>query len=355
MTRIVLLLLPALLFLSACEGDPTVPIPGDPIGQVVNGIYVLSEGNFGDPEGARLSLYDLDRDTVYGDVFERSNNGMHLGSLGDDIKISDGKLYVLMSGSENLSIVSTSDHGLLQSATYSGAVPHDLLIDPARGRIYMTMLFSGSILGVDLFTLQPVDTFLVGSNPQGVLLLNDRLFVCNTGFGSDKTVSIINLPGDSVESTLTLSDGPTGIVQGPDGRVWVSCTGNSFGAPPTTGAVYMLNPFSLAIEDSIMFLENLWGAIAVGNDGSVYLLGATTGSFYGGPVHRLAPGTYAVTLNYIDGTFYGMAVDPSTGNLHVTDVRNLAGEGEVQVFDMSATLVASFPASRGPAAFAFKH
>jgi hypothetical protein len=91
---------PSLLFftvllglLSGCDENPpyrSIPVSPD---FVANGVYILHEGSFGDPTGARLSVYDIDADTVYHDIFEAANGGAHLGSLGDDIEIVNGVAY----------------------------------------------------------------------------------------------------------------------------------------------------------------------------------------------------------------------------------------------------------------------
>jgi hypothetical protein len=328
--------------------------PLDPVGQVTNGLYILNEGAFGDPEGARLSLYDIDRDTVYNNVYERANSGAHLGSLGDDLRITNDMLYVLMSGSENIAVLNMEDHKIMQAASYPGAAPHDLAIDVDRGLLYMTMLFSSSVLRVDLATLEPIDTFQVGNNPQGMLLVGDKLFVCNSGYGADSTVSVIDVVSGSIVATVSLTDGPTGAVFGPDGRVWIACTGNAFGMPPSVGAVYILDPVTGAIEDSVLFLENLWGSIAADNAGNVYVLGVTSGSFFGGPVHKITSATRAVVLNFIAGTFYAMVVDPVSGEIYLSNANDFASDGFVEKYDVTGFRRESFTVGKGPGAFSFR-
>ena len=341
-------------FLS-CNENTTAPPTGGNSDAVVNGVYILNEGNFGDPEGTRLSLYDIDGDTVYRDVYENANGGMHLGSLGDDIRISADKIYILMSGSGGgLQVINLSDHKAVQSSPFAGSNPHDLLIDAARNKAYLTRLSYGSLLVIDLTTLQPLDTISVGANPQGLFLFNDRLFVCNSGYGNDRTVSIINVLSDAVEGMLTLSDGPTGIVLAGDGRLWVSCTGNAFGTPPTPGAVYVINPVTTMVEDSILFLENLWGPIAAGTDGSVYVLGVSPGSL-GGPVHRITSATLSLSPNFIPGAFYALAVDSLTGEVYAADVGDFTADGEVDIFKPDGSFQNKFDVEIGPGAFAFKH
>jgi len=67
------------LFLQKDPAGPEVPsavLPG------AQGVYVLHEGNYGDPIGARISLFDFARDSILKDIVESANQGTHLGVPG---------------------------------------------------------------------------------------------------------------------------------------------------------------------------------------------------------------------------------------------------------------------------------
>ena len=342
-----------LFLLVGCKRDPTAPADSSPLPAVVNGVYVLNEGDFSDAAGARLSLYDIDRDIVLRDVFESANGGRHLGNLGDDVKLYDGKAYLVMSGSENIDVISLANHVLLQSATYPGVSPHDLLIDSLREKAYVTQLFSTSILVLDLPTLGSMGTVQVGPNPQGMVLSGDQLFVCNSGFGSNRTISVIDATLDTVKKTLIVGDGPTGVVVAEDGKIWVVCSGDAFGSPATFGSVYIIDPSAMTVEDSLVFTENLWGAISIGSSGFAYILGVTSGSFYGGPIHRIEMATRTVTMNFIPGTFYAMTINEVSGDLYLADAKIFASDGEVHIFTKDGILKKTFTVQKGPGAMVF--
>jgi YVTN family beta-propeller protein len=336
----------------SCADDPASPTPPPPAA-TSNAAYVLNEGQFGDPSGARLTLYDIDRDTVYPDVFESANGGAHLGSLGDDIVVREKKAYIVMSGSHDLKVISTTDHRLLQSATYPGATPHDVAVSDDVTRVFVTMLFSDSILSIDPATLAVRRGIRVGPNPQGLALAGSRLFVANSGFGSGNTVSVVNIQTEEVLKTIDLSDGPTGVAFAPNGTVWVACTGNPYLAVPTPGRVYVIDGSTLTVIDSVRFDGQLFGPIALSADGHAYVLGVTQGSFYGGPVHRISIATRQLALNHVAGTYYAISAEPISGNLYLADVKSFAGEGEISIVTPSGTLLRKFTAQRGPGKIAF--
>ena len=348
-----LLLCLSSLFLGACSDDTASP-PLEQPPPTSRAVYILNEGQYGDPGGARLTMYDAERDTVYRDVFESANDGAHLGSLGDDIVLHGEKAYIAMSGSHDLKVISTDDHRLLQSATYPGATPHDIAIGADGTRMFLTMLFSDSILSLDPATLGIRRAIPVGQNPQGMAMAGLRLFVCNSGFGSGRTVTVVNTETEEVLKTIELSDGPSGVAFAPDGSVWVACTGNPYAGVPTAGRVYVIDGSSLTVKDSVMFDGQLFGPISLGEDGHAYVLGVTQGSFFGGPVHRISLSSRQVTIEYVPGTYYALASEPGTGNLYLADAKGFAAAGEITVMTPGTGAAKSFPAQRGPGKIVFK-
>lgn len=341
------------LLLAAGCGDHGIVGPEPSAVPDVRGVYILNEGNYGDVEGARVTFYAPDADTVYRSIVEITNSGAHLGSTADDIALFRGKLYILMSGSERLMVLAASDHQIKMVADYPGATPHSMLIDSARSCIYITQLYKNSLLVVDLQTLQVLDTIVVGMNPQDMALRNGRLFVCNSGYGADNTITVINPDTRNVVETLRVGAGPTGIVAGSDGRLWVACSGNAYAAQPLPGSVYMIDAATMAVGDSVVFAEPLGGTIAAAPGGYVYVIGSST-SYYGGPIHRIAVASKGVTLNFISGTFYGAGIDDQSGDLYVADTKNFTSSGEVSIYTEGGVLKKRFVAERGPSQFLFK-
>jgi DNA-binding beta-propeller fold protein YncE len=342
------------LLVSSCTSDPSSPETPSTTLPSAKGVYVLHEGAFGDATGARLAFYDITRDTVALDVVEAANSGAHLGSTGDDMVLYRDRLYVLMSGSENIVALSTADHHIIQSVYFPGRTPHSMVLDSVRGRLYVTELYRNAVISVDLTTMTIVDTVAVGANPQEMLLDGDVLYVCNSGYGSDRTVSVLTVTPLKLSKTLTIGDGPTGITKAGDGSIVVACTGNPYGMPASQGSLYRIDAATRMIKDSVVFSENLWGTVCAGTSGDVYCIGVTAGSYYGGPVHRLVLSSRTLTASVVPGTFYGMAVDASSGDVYLADAKNFAGQGEVRILSSGLTPKRTIPVERGPAVFAFK-
>ncbi|MEK9138911.1 MAG: hypothetical protein AAB393_17460, partial [Bacteroidota bacterium] len=167
-----------------------------------------------------------------------------------------------------------------------------------------------------------------------------------------RTVSIIDVRADTVKTSLVLSDGPTSAALAPDGKVWVACSGNAFGSPPTGGKIFIVNPTSFVKEDSISFSESIWGNIAIGTNGYAYTTGVA--GYYGGPVHRISLSSKTLEMGFIPDTSYAMAVDEVNGDIYVADAKNFNGNGVVSVYSNTGILSKRFGAQRGPGAITFK-
>jgi hypothetical protein len=338
-----------LLFLMGCKSDPIGPDAGDVPLAGAGKVFILNEGLFGDAAGARLTVYDLIKDTVYRDVVEAANSGQHLGSLGDDIRLYGEKAYIAMSGSDNIVALSLTDFKIVQSVVIPGATPHDLLVDPTHGKLFVTMLYRAKVLVLDLATLTVRDSIAVGQNPTAMYVSGDHLFVCNSGYGNDKTVTVANANTNVVEKTMTLSDGPAGIDASSNGTIWVTCSGNAFGSPPTYGKVFAVNPQTLLIVDSISFAQNLWGPIQISTNGIAYILG-DAGAFTGGNVHRVNLATRSVTLNFINKGYYSLTLDRTNNELYLGDAKNFSADGAIDIYSSGGSLTKSFQVQKGPGA-----
>lgn len=358
MKSIILSLIIAFIALSCDENPVTtkeLPIP-EPPPPNVQAVYILNEGDFNDAEGARLTMYDITNDTLYKSVFETANEGKHLGGTGDDIKLIRGFMFILMSGSKNLEIVRLSNKLELnhkQTAEYYfSAIPHDLVIDTVRSKAYISQLYNNAIYVFDYGTVTLSDSITVGTNPQGMLLDGNQLFVCNSGFSKDSTVSVINVDSVSLITTITVGLGPVNLTRLPDHRIAVVCTGDTL----VNGRISIINPATNAVDDVIELNERLyWGTgIASSSDGNVFVIGSVEGEDYGGPVHRVNIGTKAITKNFITGTYYSITLDAAKDELYVTDVKHFNANGEVLIYSKEGALIKSFEAEKGPATIVFK-
>jgi hypothetical protein len=346
-----------LLVLGGCKKNPeTAASEFTPPPFVSKAVYVLNEGNFGDAAGARLTLYDSQTRSVYKDVFENITNGQHLGDTGDDVIRVGNKLYILMSHSNNIVIVQLPGYQILNNVSFPTRSPHDLAVDTLHHQLIFSNLFApvNTITVCNDSTLNVVKDITVGANPEGLAIAGGNLFVCNSGFGADSTVSVVDLAALSVDTTLVVSTQPTSAAVSSNGMVLIGCVGDTI----VKGSVYVINPMNYSVERIVHLpakLAMLSGCLAADTSGNAFVIAGREDSYYGGPIHKIILATGSVEENYLNaGVYYGLAVNPFTNELFASDVKNFAGDGTVTVVRSDGTVRETFDAQRGPSVFAFR-
>uniref|UniRef100_A0A7V3ZXG9 YncE family protein n=1 Tax=candidate division WOR-3 bacterium TaxID=2052148 RepID=A0A7V3ZXG9_UNCW3 len=195
-----------------------------------------------------VSFYDMDKDTLYEDILKTGrtpNDLLIIGTTG--IIVNSG-----FQGVPALDIIDLSQMQLLSRKPLPiGSNPYSIAY--MNGNYYVTLSANNMVYELNQNFL-PVDSFPSGKWPEGIATYNGKIFVASTGFDiqnytyGDGYVYIIqkNAPGFSIDS-IKVGKNPQ-VLKIRDNKLWVCCTGDYAG---NTGAFYILNPATLAIEDSI--------------------------------------------------------------------------------------------------------
>jgi len=249
---------------SSCDSKSDSP-QVDPT--ISTGVYVLNEGSYQN-NNASLSYYDLKTSTATVDVFTAKNN-RGLGDTGQDILKYGSKIYIAVSNSSLIEVldaatgVSKKTIPMLNTSAQS--------ISPRsfaayNGKVYIT-LFDGHVAQLDTTSLLIEKTIAVGSNPEGIAVANNKLYVANSGgLGSvnDSTISVIDPVSFSVVGTIKVVINPVIIKADSYGDLYVISFGNYSTIPftlqridATTGKVSVITgqkPYNMTIEGDIAYL-----------------------------------------------------------------------------------------------------
>jgi len=342
-----------LLTFGSCVTEPREEF--GPIPLMTQGVYVLNEGNFGRGNSS-LTLYIPDSNRVYQDIF-RAVNGRDLGDLGNDMVIAGTRAFIVMNGSDKIEVIRTSDHSLIKTIHLPpGRSPYNIVI--SGGKAYVSNLYARSVTAIDLTSLTTVqDSIPVGANPQGLAAISGKVYVCNSGFGSGRTVSVIDTLTDRVIRTISVGDGPSVAKTTPDGRIWVLCTGSygDYNNPndDTPGKIFIIHPSIDAVIDSIST-----GTIghplkmAISFDGYAYVVKDNAIMKYSTRIDQII--SFGFIIGSATSTLYSVAVDDYTGDLYVGDARNFVQNGEVHIYRSDGVLRQSFAAGIIPGTIVFK-
>lgn len=213
-----------------------------------------------------ISRVDLRDHTVYPNIIP-------VDDMPNQIMIKGDTAYVVCSGDDDICVIDLGQEEVI-SRIYciSGSNPWYMVIYQ-DSLIYVSNFNLHSVSKISLATGALLDEIAVGMSPEGMFLLNDKLYVANTGWDDTLyiyhpgSVSVVDLTGDTVMATIPTSLNPQYLDIDPQGEVNVVCTGD-WGS--TFGWVYVIDPQTDTPVDS-MYTGGSPGHIRVGKSGIGHL------------------------------------------------------------------------------------
>lgn len=316
--------------------------PGD-----IKGFFLLNEGNMGSNK-ATLDYFDYETGIYTRNIYAERNPGVvkELGDVGNDLQIYGEKLYAVINCSHFIEVmdVNTARHitqisipncrymafkgGYAYATSYAGPVQ----VDP-NARL-------GYVAKIDTATLKVVAQCTVGYQPEELVVVGNKLYVANSGGyrvpNYDRTVSVIDLETFTVINTIDVAINLHRLEVDKQGNIWVSSRGDYYNIP---AKIYVIDPRS----DSVIEEMDLAGGNMAMHQNSLYLCGTewsyVTNSWEVTYAVVETPRKEVVTRNFItDGTQdriktpYGVAINPETEEIFVTDAKDYVTPGTLYCF-----------------------
>ena len=334
-----------LVIFSSCSTNPMEEF--GPVPLATQGVYVLNEGAFG-VGNSTLTLFVPDSNKVYQDVF-RAVNGRNLGDTGSDIVISGTNAFIVMNGSDKIEVMSTPNNRSVRTINLrTGRGPYSVAVVGSKG--YVTNIDGASVTVLDIgnFTILR-DSIPVGPNPQGIVATGGKIYVCNSGFGTGRTVSVIDA-SDRVSRTIQVGDGPSFAKVTSDGRVWVLCTGSY--KTNTPGKIFVLDPAVDIVIDSILVGGHPIN-MAISSDGFAYVVGDNRVMKFNTRVNQITTASFIVGFP-LSSNLYCVAIDEFNGDIYVADAKDYVQNGEVRIYGSDGFPKGRFDTGIIPGAIAFK-
>ena len=348
--------------------DRQIETVGEGSEGTVKGFFLLNEGNMGSNK-CTLDFYDAITGNYVRNIYGSANPGVvqELGDVGNDIQVYDGKIWAVINCSHFVEVMNeeTAKHitqisipncryvtfkdGYAYVSSYAGPVQ----IDP-NARL-------GYVARIDIGTLTVKDTCVVGYQPEEMVVSGDRLYVANSGgyrpMDYDRTVSVIDLNTFKVVKTIDVADNLHRMVKDNDGYIWVSSRGDYYGTPSKT---FVIDPRT---DEVCAELDLPNSGMAVAGD-SLYVYGTQwsyeTNTNTVGYAIVNTKSRSVVTHSFItDGTAgnivrpYGIAVNPDTRDIYVTDAGDYMTPGELYCFSNDGKLKWNVRTGDIPAHIAF--
>lgn len=320
--RLGLMLVLATAFFS-CRKDKVVveeqtQLPGQITG--VNGLYVLNEGSW-NSNNATLDYYDYSsgiyRKNIYGTANPATSG---LGDTGNDVKIYGSRLYVVVNGSNKVEVLNVNNAKKIGQVD----IPNCRYVAFYKDKAYVTA-YDGYVAVIDTASLAVKTQINVGRQPEELAVVGEKLYVANSGgydpSNYEKTVSVINLNTNTKIKDIEVAINLHRLKADSYGDLYVSSRGNYGAIAPNlyvidTKTDAIKKKFDIPVSDfyidkDIAYVYSAeWtptGYINIYNKINVKDETKLSGGFI------------------TDGTDknikmpYGIAVDPLSGDIYITD------------------------------------
>jgi hypothetical protein len=306
----------------AIEQTVIVP-PLPPVSTITMGMYILSEGSFGQGNG-QLAYFDFNTDA---NTFVLNDSKLveNLGDTPNDLLIYGSKMYCAVTGgSPETGMLKVID--LATGTTISDVVitKEEARQQPRRlaaadGKVYMT-LYSGAVAQIDTLSYTPNVIGLSGTFSEGICAYGESLYICNSGQGADNTISVVDIASFTETGTITVPYNPVNIVNPGNGELYFNTAavygGPADGAPAN---VHILNPDTKQVTQT---LDIAVESIVAGTD---YLYGVAMDWMTYGSIFQKVSLTDKTVSDFTDldvaADFmlpYKLAVNPVNGEVFVT-------------------------------------
>lgn len=328
------------LFAVSCSSDDDKGIE-PPQGDFVNGYFVLNEGNFG-ANNASVSFIGNDG-TVQNNIFT-AVNGTNLGDTAQSILLDDDKAYIIMNGSNSITIVNR--YTFQHIGNISTGLMNPRFMEIENGKAFVsnwgdpTNPNDDFIAVINLSTSSVDTTIPVSEGPERMEKENGKIYVAHLGgYGYGSSVSVINMANNSISATINVGDLPNSLVE-ENGTLYVLCGGKpAWTGDETAGKLVLINTSNNEVISTLDF-PNAHPTQLVEDNGKLY--------------YTIDSNVYSANLNLTSipespifsmsgqGVFAAYAFEVEDGKIYVGDAGDFMSDGRVLVYTTSGVLENTF-------------
>ncbi len=312
-----LALIAGLLF-SSCKKESeeeTPPIVEDKGYSV--GVLIANEGAFGGGNGS-VSYFDTDENAVTNDLFKTIND-FPLGDVLQSVYRGATNTYACVNASNKIEVINSKT---FESIATISNLPQPRYAIEKDGKLYVSCWGSGGqIKIIDTNSNEIIDSIMVGSGPESLCIVENNLYVANSGgFSIDSTISVVNLSNNQISSIEVDGYNPASLAVDADNNIWVLAKGNviydvnwtPIGHNPSK--LFVINSTDNTILKTIdLFADKHPVKIAVSKDkGSIYY---GSGFGFDGIFKMDYKENNPSSTAFIDGSFYGFLINEANDEI----------------------------------------
>ncbi len=171
------------VFISSCVQDPVKNLDDD-VRIDNNSAVIICEGLYG-YNNASVTTFSTSTGKVNPQIFQQVN-GFDLGDIANSSIILDSSLYVIVSTSRVLYKISLKNFKVQQVLLFpTNAYPRQIISND--GYFYVSEAYTNKIYKIKQSDLKIADFIIVGAQPEGMCVLDNYLYVVNSGWGDINT------------------------------------------------------------------------------------------------------------------------------------------------------------------------
>jgi len=331
------------LLLPSCDDmkdqDPNQfrePVPGE-----TGKLYVLSEGLF-NMNNSSLAVFNPETGKFEKDIF-MARNKRGLGDTANDMAMYGSKIYIVVNVSSQIEVIDAETGKSLQRIPMfddKKIARQPRFITFHKHKAYVCS-FDGTVVRIDTASLKIDGLVNAGRNPDGICISNEKIYVSNSGGLNfpqyDNTVSVIDITSFKEIKKITVAVNPSFMHADSQGDVYLVSRG-----------AYDRNQYKFQrIDAQTDELKETFEGLNVLNfaihrdTAYLYNYDFTTGKSWI-KVFDCATETILKEAFISDGTVLetpsGIQVNPSNGDVYLTDAKSFITMGDVLCFDKNGKL-----------------
>jgi PKD repeat protein len=308
---------------------------------------IVNEGNFGAGNGS-ISYYYEESQRIANDTVKLANNDSEIGSTIQSVLLYDTVGYIVCNTSDKVEFIHNKTFNYLANPITNISQPRYMTASGDKG--YLTCwgpwaadwtLPDSYVAVIDLNSREVIDSLVSGSGPEGILVVDDKLFVANS---YEDSITVVDLNNEATSKIATAS-APKHFALDATGLLWAS----------TSNGLQSFNAETLEPVDTID-IANMSGKMAIDGVGkNIYYLtsepwpGTNTTVFVFDTETKSSSASALITGE----NFYGIGYNPVSDLIYVGDSKAFAGPGQINIHDTNGTLVDSQISGVGPNGFIF--
>ncbi|MFV0483673.1 MAG: YncE family protein [Bacteroidales bacterium] len=356
------LVIVTMLALMACRTDDPIissekdELPSQEVA-TITGFYLLNEANMSSNKSS-LDIYDYATGVYSRNVYGEANPDatLGLGDVGNDLAIYGSQLWVVVNASNKVEVLDVAsakrktvidikncryvvfDKGFAYVSAYDGSIGIE-----AGGNTTP----NGVVAKIDTATYEIVNTVRVGRQPEQMAIVDDKLYVANSGGYSppnyERTVSVVDLNTFTKTKDIDVAINLHQLSADSDGNLYVSSRGDYFNI---SSNLYLVDTKKDVVVDSF----GIACAVLCIDGDTAYAVGS-----------EFSYTTYEWNITYnmintktrkvLEGSFipdeisdnivkpYGVAVDPISKYIYITDAVDYVSPGWLWCYDQKNEIV----------------